>query len=188
MLIGGIILQMVGWFPLIERVSYGRMALFGLPDEKERKLYPLGYYDAFQWVNSNLPPESLLLFIGETKSHRFQRKVIAPSVHNEHLLSELLQECNSSSELYEKLVKLGITHILINRKELSRLTGYKMFYWEEFQIYILRNFWETHLKEEYGNSILTVYSLSAEPSQTSAHLLEIDPWMEHLTNWQKGEK
>lgn len=114
----GILLQLLGWMPLLERVSYGRMAFWGLPEKRERNLYSPGYYDAFQWVNKQLPSQSMLLFVGETKSHRFQRKVIAPSVHNEHLLSILAKECRSGSELYEKLVELQFTHILFNREEL----------------------------------------------------------------------
>lgn len=162
LLVMGVMIQGIGSLPTLERVSYGRYALFGLSDSRISQLYSPGYYETVQWVNSNLPPNSKILFIGETKSHLFQRKVIAPSVHNEHFLSAQIQGCDSGDNLYNKLTDAGITHILLNRPELLRIKGYPMFYWKEADEKILNDLWKSHLEEEYSNETMTIYEMVKE--------------------------
>ena len=105
----------------------------------------------------------MILFLGEARSHHFHRRVIAPSVHNLHPLSQMLNQANNAEELYTALESKGITHILLNSLELERIKGYPMFEWKKADRTILKNFWQTRLKELYTDSSIYIYEISRQP-------------------------
>lgn len=160
LLAAGIAINLFGWLPLLERISYCRTALWGISHEKQVKLYSEGYLESAQFANERLPAGARILFMGETRSHLFQKRVIAPSAHNEHLLSQALNASKDSSELYEKLKSEGITHILYNDSEMDRLAGYPMYHWEKGHRDILKRFWNDHLSIAYSNSAVVIYELT----------------------------
>ncbi|MBI2119616.1 MAG: glycosyltransferase family 39 protein [Elusimicrobia bacterium] len=181
LLLFGILIQSIGCLPFLEQVSFGRRAFFGLNKEKKSQLYPEGYFASVEWVNSNLSQEKKLLFIGETKSHLFKVPCIAPSAHNEHLISILLQNTETGDELYKKLNDLRITHILFNSNEFLRLKNYPMFYLNSEQVNSLINFWEKHLSLKYQNNSTSIYELveykdglSTAPEEIKKILLKLN--------------
>jgi len=165
LLIFGIILHGFGWLPTLERVSYGRTALWGLSPSKTEKLYAEGYYDSALWVNAHLPPSSQILFLGETKSYLFKRNVIAPSVNNEHWISEKIRDCKTADGFYEEWKHSNVTHLLLNRQELLRLKGMPMFFWKKDARIIFREFWNRHLDEIYSSGPITIYVLVENSSR-----------------------
>src|SRR3989338_3824741 len=181
LLLFGILIQSIGCLPFLEQVSFGRKAFFGLNKKKKSQLYPEGYFASVGWVNSNLSQEKKLLFIGETKTHLFKVPCIAPSAHNEHLISILLQNAKTGDELYKKLNSLRITHILFNSNEFLRLKNYPMFYLNSEQVNNLINFWEKHLSLKYQNNSTSIYELvehnnglSMAPKEIKKTLLKLN--------------
>ncbi|OGR88311.1 MAG: hypothetical protein A3A86_02155 [Elusimicrobia bacterium RIFCSPLOWO2_01_FULL_60_11] len=165
LLAAGLAVNLVGWLPLLERLSYCRAALWGIPREKRILLYNRGYLESAEFVNELLPRDARILFMGETRSHLFQRRVVAPSAHNEHLFSQALNASKDAAGLYAKLKAEGITHILYKDSEMDRLKGYPMYHWEKGHRGILMEFWRKHLTSAYSNSAVVVYELTDHPDE-----------------------
>ena len=162
LLAAGILLCGAGWLPALERAAYGRTALAGLSEEKTRLLYSPGTYDAAVWMDANLPRDCRLLLVGETRGRLYPRPLTAPSVHNEHLLSRLVNEGEDPDGLYRRLLSSGFTHILFNASEFERTRGYPMFRLDRRGIGSLAGFWSGRLAPVYSNGTVAVYALVPE--------------------------
>ncbi len=115
----------------------------------QRPSYPCPYYQVADWVNKNLPLDSKILLLGETRGLFFERKYLTHGVLEYSPLVETLKKVNSAEELYKEFKKQKITHILLNVPEAKRLSGYDNFYFElkEFKIWV--EFWNKYIKEIY---------------------------------------
>ncbi len=158
----GMFINLIGWIPLLERLSYCRTALWGIPEPKQEKLFSEGYWDSVKFVNENLAETSKILFLGETKSHLFMRPVIAPSVHNEHWLAQILDQAGDSETIYEQMKARGITHILYNADEMERLKGYPMFSGLKGSRHELTKFWSNSLKIVYDSWPVKIYEINSD--------------------------
>jgi len=76
---------------------------------------------AAHFVRENLPPDAVLLFIGETRPYYFFRAAVAPSAIDRHPLERWIEESSSARELAARLAHEGITHVVLNARELKRL-------------------------------------------------------------------
>jgi hypothetical protein len=103
------------------------------------------------------------------QSEAFSKKKFANYwVHNEHLLSTLVRGCKSGAELYAKLKERGFTHLLVNRDELQRLGGYRMFFWNPEDKKILGSLWAKHLEEKHSNESTAIYEIVAKAKSGAA--------------------
>jgi len=164
-LFGSLLANIIGWKPFLERLAYGRHALWGMPRERIEKLFAPGYYDSVEWINNNLGENSRTLFIGETKTHLFRRKIVAPSIENIHPLSPMLQQSQNERDLYKAMQREGFTHILFNSSEYQRLRGYPMFQWRPEDPSILAAFWKKHLEKIFESQPMVLYKLTEQSSQ-----------------------
>lgn len=89
-------------------------------------LYPITHY-----ANEHLPPEAKILYIGETRGYYADRVFIANTAHDVTPIVELTYQAKNVNDLLEKLKTLGVTHIIFNKREGTRLdTQYKYLHWK----------------------------------------------------------
>ncbi|MCS7231158.1 MAG: glycosyltransferase family 39 protein [Elusimicrobiota bacterium] len=115
----------------------------------QRPSYPCPYYQVVDWINKNLPKDSTILLLGETRGLFFERKFLTHGVLEYSPLIETLKKVDNSTELYNEFKKQNITHILLNVPEAKRLAGYDNFYFEPREFKIWYEFWNKHVKEIY---------------------------------------
>jgi hypothetical protein len=81
----------------------------------------LEHYPAARFVRDNLPSDSKLLFIGETRPYYFNRAAVAPSAYDRHPLYGWVMTSVSVNALAARLKSEGITHVVLNVREFKRL-------------------------------------------------------------------
>jgi hypothetical protein len=104
-----------------------------LPD-----LYPITKY-----ANDTLPPDAKILYLGESRGYYADRSFIANTGHDRSIIVEIVHQAATPDELLIRLRTLGITHIIFNRREGTRLhQSYQYFQWKTPQDE--RVFWECY--------------------------------------------
>jgi hypothetical protein len=78
------------------------------------------HYAAARFVRERLSQDARLLFIGETRPYYFFREAVAPYPYDAHPLHRWVQESQSVEALTERLVREGITHVVLNVREFKR--------------------------------------------------------------------
>lgn len=101
--------------------------LFGNQSKEEfLTSHGVNYYPVIEWANNMIPETSKILFIGELRGYYCKRDYILhvgiDGVDEEKLiLRNLIEKCSTSDDIIRELKKLGITHILFNFSEMSRI-------------------------------------------------------------------
>jgi tetratricopeptide (TPR) repeat protein len=131
--------------------------------------YPYPSYEAFKYINENLPQDVKIMIIGEAKVHYLKRDFIYNDVHNFTPVVEWTKVSKNGDELYVKIKEEKITHILINTFEAGRNLAYGFLNWNEEEIKIFDQFWQKYIQEiysaDYGVHLLKI--LSPEESHNS---------------------
>lgn len=81
----------------------------------------LDHFAAARFVREQLPADARLLFIGETRPYYFARNSIAPSAYDSHPLFGWVRESSSPEALATRLAAEGISHVVLNTREFTRL-------------------------------------------------------------------
>ena len=81
----------------------------------------LPYYPAAQWLNSHTPPDAHIYYLGETRLLYLTRQVSFTSAYDHHEMSRLVAA--ESIPLFDQLKSRGVTHIVVNGREIERLRG-----------------------------------------------------------------
>ncbi|MDI6757631.1 MAG: glycosyltransferase family 39 protein [Endomicrobiia bacterium] len=118
----------------------------------QRQSYPAPYYQSVAWLNENLPSESGIMFMGETRGLFTERKHKTSSAPDSWWFIETLQKCRDAAEYAKALKDAGMTHILFNAPEAKRLRGYDMFYFDARTLGIFDDFWRKHVREIYSEA------------------------------------
>jgi hypothetical protein len=94
--------------------------------DRERYLESLlPHAAAARWARELLPKDAVILFVGETRPLYFERRVVFASAYDRPRLARWVEESADGDALLARLRREGITHLLVNRGELSRLNrGY----------------------------------------------------------------
>ncbi len=113
-------------FALVERALYnpgGELAslLSGASSRDEYLNAVLPYTSMARWANGHIPKEAVILFVGETRPLYFERRVLFASAYDAPRLARWVAESTDGAALAARLRREGITHVLINGPELSRL-------------------------------------------------------------------
>jgi hypothetical protein len=88
-------------------------------------------YPITQYANEILPPEAKILYIGETRGYYSDRVFIANSAHDKTPIVELAHQSRDVNDLLEKLKMLAVTHIILNKREGTRLDKqYNYLHWK----------------------------------------------------------
>ncbi|OGS27361.1 MAG: hypothetical protein A2297_03015 [Elusimicrobia bacterium RIFOXYB2_FULL_48_7] len=112
----------------------------------QRPTYPCPYYKTIDWANKNIPADSKIAFIGETRPYYAQRDVFTHSAYDFNQLALWSKQADNPEKLKEILAREKVTHILFNVPETKRLSGYDILQFEpkDFEIFI--KFWEKYAK------------------------------------------
>ena len=86
----------------------------------------VNYYPVVEWANNMLPKSSKILFVGELRGFYCKRDYILhvgiDGVDKEKLiLRNLIKKSDAPDDILRELNNLGITHILFNLSEMSRI-------------------------------------------------------------------
>ena len=103
-----------GAFVLAGRSEEGREFMRGHTDFAE-------VWEAFEFVDENLPLESKLLFVGEARAFYCPRDAWVGTVFDDAPL-EVVLASGSVSEALAKMRAAGVTHVLFNWREVRRLS------------------------------------------------------------------
>jgi len=91
----------------------------GTLSKDEYLTHRLAYYPATQWLNSHTSPESHVYYLGETRLLYLDRRVSFSSAYNHNEIVSLLAP--NAPPFFTELKNRGITHIIINGREIERL-------------------------------------------------------------------
>ena len=125
-----------------------------------------------KFINSELPRDSRVLFAGETRGFYCERRFIAPSVNDVHLLVLFARESSTPEEMQAKISASGITHIFLNLAEALRLDrSYQLFQWDERSIAVFNAWWDRYARLIWSDMrnapgefrLLFVYRIAAAP-------------------------
>jgi hypothetical protein len=86
----------------------------------------VNYYPAALLINSKLPSDSKILFVGELRGYYCERECVLQvdieAVDKERIiLRKLILDSGSAGEVVQKLREMGISHILVNQPEMECL-------------------------------------------------------------------
>ncbi len=94
---------------------------FGVRDEQEFLSLRVTSYEPNLAANEQLPAAAKVLLVGEPRAYGIDRDVIVEDGFREPLLVTLAQNSETSQQIAEHLEGLGVTHILWNQAEATRL-------------------------------------------------------------------
>ncbi len=105
------------WMPLVHPLEvFGRDFIDAAP-----KVAPNPPFAAYRALDQMLPPEAKILLVAESRVFGVPRLVIAPSQHDPSPLRHLCEGDEPPGDFAEILGQQGITHLVINDGELTRL-------------------------------------------------------------------
>lgn len=135
------------WINKIAESQDGWKVVFGLQDRAAylsaaHSTYPMPYYPAMEYINSSLPPDSRVLFAGETRSYFCGRRFVSVSVHDVHPLVLFARASSTPEEMQAKVAAAGITHLFLNLGEAVRLDkSYHLFQWDARSLAVFNAWW-----------------------------------------------
>ncbi len=139
--LGLFVLSGVSLFLIVTDVFSPWNVALGLETREAYLSKKLNYYPAAQFINQSLPGTSTLYLFGDQRGYYYQRRVIFNTVFSRNWMAAWADEATTPAALREAIVSRGITHILINRTEMQRLSSYNHFTmtpegqqrWSDFQ-------------------------------------------------------
>ena len=137
--------------------------------------YGLPYYAAMEYINSKLPPDAKVLFLGESRAFYCERKFIAATVFDNNPFWLLARKSKTAAELHAGLKAMNVTHIFLNAPQLyvysalSTIIPRDVYSWPVFN-----EFWARYLRLVYEKRTgvggieewLLVYELIDTPNDT----------------------
>lgn len=80
-----------------------------------------GVLEPVIWMNQNLPPDAVVLYVGEARVFYAKSPVVWATAFDQHPLERIMSSVKSPAELAQALRRAGITHVFINGSEWRRL-------------------------------------------------------------------
>jgi len=133
------------------------------------------YYPAAQFINTQTPPDAKILFVAEARGYYCERDYILYTPLYSVLMDEIplrrvIQESVDIHDLRRRLRQLGVTHILLNMREMQRVSttyfGGKHYFWfanpKDAELYKTL-FSPQHANVIYSQYQIVVYELTAQP-------------------------
>lgn len=114
---------------------------------------------AARFVNTRLPDNARLLFLGDTMTYYYRRDFVAPSAFDVHPLHGIATPEKNPREILRELRALGFTHVLVNWPEWRRLgdTYYRTLWPKEDRIAVER--FLAGLPVVYVDGVVSIYNL-----------------------------
>ena len=120
---------------------------------------------AARFVNTRLPDDARLLFLGDTMTYYYRRDFVAPSAFDVHPMQAIALPGRSREEIREELLRGGFTHVLMNWSEWNRLgNSYYRNLWPEEGRMAVRNFLGG-LAPLYADGLVSIYELGGKTGE-----------------------
>ncbi|MEA3307536.1 MAG: hypothetical protein U9Q34_07105, partial [Elusimicrobiota bacterium] len=114
---------------------------------KSRTAYSYPSYRALDFINKELADDSKTLIVGDGRSFYIKKNFIASSVFDLSPIAQYAKSSKNGKEMFAKMKKDKITHILLNVAEAQRLEKtYAIFNWDNKSSAVLREFLEKYTK------------------------------------------
>ncbi|MBI4778292.1 glycosyltransferase family 39 protein [Candidatus Desantisbacteria bacterium] len=119
------------------------------------------YYSTVTYINNNLPIDSKILFIGETRSYYCQHKVLCNSHLDTTIIVEIIKKSRDEYDVCKRLKQQGITHILYNQTGADWLSQkFDYFHWDNrSQAEIYQRFMTGHLIPVYQKKEIMLFRI-----------------------------
>lgn len=139
----------------------------------QHQSYPTPYYPAMEYINSSLPRDSRVLFLGESRGFYCGRRFITSSVYDESPLVRFARESATPEELEAKVKAAGITDLFLNLGEAMRVDQtYRLFGWDERSIKVFDGWWNAYVRQLWSDTsrgpdyyrLLFVYRVADKPT------------------------
>ena len=129
----GLLLANIGWELIYVQSTFRPFAvMFGLESKQDylsRELPTL--YPITQSANETLPSDAKILYLGESRGYYADRVFIANTAHDPSVIVTLAHQAKDAADLAARLRALGVTHIIFNKREGTRLAKeYRYFDWQ----------------------------------------------------------
>ena len=79
------------------------------------------YYRGVSFINHQLNANTKILMLGEARTYGIHKPHFAATLFDENMFENIILKSENMSDIYLKLKEQGITHILYNENEWSRL-------------------------------------------------------------------
>jgi hypothetical protein len=140
-----------------------------LSDNNGAYSYVSPNYRAIEWINKNMPEDTYLLFLGETRGLYFKRKFIANTTAEYPPILLYIKASKNEDELADLLGKKGINSIFLNAREVYRLRGYAIYSFNAGEWDIFNRFWDKYVLELYNADWNYVYKILDTESAKMPH-------------------
>jgi hypothetical protein len=115
------------------------------------------------WLNTELPPNSKVLYVGEARIYYAAYPLLSNTVFDKSIVGTMVAHSSTTDDVLHMMKQAGVTHIYINQAELDRLSK-SYGYLDNMNWDLFRRFLEEHTKKIYENGAHSVYLINqAEP-------------------------
>lgn len=118
---------------LLSNLNIDRLAtVAGILEDRNYRARWNDVSPATDFIAENLPTDVRVLLVAEARSFGIERRVIVEDPYRTPLLVELAEAASTPDALDASLRQLGVTHILVNQREMNRLARIRPAgdYWE----------------------------------------------------------
>jgi len=84
----------------------------------QRVTYGLPYFAAMEFVNSKLPRDAKVLFLGESRAYYCERDFIAATIYDHNPFWGAVRASSSAADLAARVREMGVTHIFLSARQL----------------------------------------------------------------------
>ena len=147
---------------LLSNLNIDRLAtVAGFLNERDFRTRWVDVSPATDFVSDSLPSGARVLMVAEARSFGLERQVIVEDPYRTPLLVELAGAATSVEDLNQSLHRIGVTHILVNEREIQRMARIRGVhdYWEpasERSRKLIRSFLDTRVTRIFEREHLWV--------------------------------
>ena len=111
-----------------------------------RPTYPAPSYEAFEWMNRNLPPGARIMLAGDSRSYYTRLPVVVSSTYDTQAIVDVARKAHSGADMARLLRGQGITHLFINFGEAVRTESYGLFPLDAQSWAVIDDFWHRYVR------------------------------------------
>lgn len=165
---------------LLSNLNIDRLAtVSGILDEEDYRVRWIDVAPATNFISERLPSDARVLMVAEARSFGLERQIVVEDPYRTPLLVEMAEAASSADDLARSLRRLGVTHLLVNEREMERMARVRQVgdYWapaSDRSRRLIRSFLETQVTRVFDLGPLWVGDLTAPP-QAPPSARDIDP-------------
>jgi len=120
--------------------------------------YLSNVYSTLGLMNRHLPPDSVILFVGEARIYYTVHRVLANTVYDRSIIGEMVARSKTPGDLLREMNTRGVTHIYVRQDELDRLRQ-NYGYLKDMNWPLFRDFLKQHARPVYQKESHAVYEI-----------------------------